>query len=230
MTQAKISADNWQQGEFFYYTFVPILMITALVLVILFLIFLTNRDNRFSKGVMLVSGSLILFLGGAFLVGNHLYQDYQVLDSGILPNIRDRKKNFIGYDYYSRDTLNSFKRVNEDQGIKKLGIYEPKKVTEKIEYLGQNFGSVYFKIGAQQYYLRKEPVIKDVKEAQLEGKQYILQDHEYRKLGFFQRTNFFLEAVVIPKSQRELRYEQEGTQRSQEFGKNQKNWAVGAED
>lgn len=222
---AMISVEKWKQSEFFYQTIVPILFVVGLLAVLLLFILLLYRENQ-KKIPLLISAGTIIFCGAVFLVGNQIYQDFKPLDAVVTPNIRDRKKQFAGYKYYDDATLSAYQRIQSEEAIETLGIYKSVPVSRDIEFLGFAYDSIYFKVGAQSYYLRQEPVFEDVAQAQLKGIQYQLTEPEYESIGFFAETNYYLKEVVIPEKLKAMAYESEDGVIPKEFSKSQAQWAV----
>ncbi|MFD2729760.1 hypothetical protein [Enterococcus camelliae] len=219
--------EKWQRAEFFYHTGVMSLLLLSVFGLLFLCIFLLYVKKNKWRAVIILS-SFLLLLGGIYLVGNHSYHTYLTYMRAVQPNIRDRERAFIGYKYYDGGTVTAYTHIQNREGIEKLGIYESKPVEREITYLGYAYGSVYFKIGAQQYYLRTTPEYRDQAAAKLEGIQYHLKENAraFEKLGFFTQTNYFLTSVVIPLSQKNLVYQQKDGKMSKDFTVNQTQWAA----
>lgn len=220
-----ISAELWQQSEFFYYTLVPILIVFGLIAVLGLMILLLYQENRDPKAIAVLVG-LILICGVGFLIGDHLFHSFKELNGQVTPSIRDREKRFGGYKYYDRDTMSVYQRIQMDETIDAWGIYQAEPVSQAITFLGLAHDSVYFKIGGQVYYARMSPTFVKGETAALKGIQYHLIDPSYEKIGFLTETNHYLEEIQIPESQAHMVFEPIDSVKPQEFGKGQSVWAL----
>lgn len=220
-----ISAELWQQSEYFYYTVVPVMLVIGLVAILGLMIFLLYQENRHPKAIAVFIG-LVLMCGIGFLVGDHVFHDFKELNGQVTPSIRDREKRFVGYKYYDRDTMAVYQRIQVKETIDSFGIYQSEPVTQSITYLGSAHDSVYFKVGEQVYYARMAPTFVAENTAALKGIQYHLTDSSYEKIGFLTETNNYLETIEIPESQAALTFESIDSVIPQEFGKSQSAWAL----
>ena len=229
-TVNEISAAYWRHGELFFTTIVPIMMIAAGILVMVMIFALIYHYYRYSKQVALLAGVLIVGLLGAYWGIANYYQTFETLNRGVMPNIRDREKVFVGYKYYDDDTLASFRRIQNRAGIEALGIYEKEPATEAVEYLGQAHDSFYFKFRGQILYLRDHATFAEQDVAELVGVRYQLSRSEFADIGFFQTTNDFLDELVIPEKWQARTYESVDGVIPKSFTGNQSVWATHAEE
>lgn len=220
-----ISAERWQQSEYFYYTVVPIVIVVGLIAILGLMIVLLYQENRHPKAIAVLI-ALILVCGVGYLTGDHLYHDFKAFNRQVTPSIRDREKRFAGYKYYDRDTMAVYQRIQMKETIESFGIYQSEPVSQSITFLGFAHESVYFKVGEQVYYARMSPTFVAEDEALLKGVQYHLADTSYSKIGFLTETNNYLEEIQIPESQAEKLFEPIDSVIPQEFGKSQSVWAL----
>ncbi|MFR4285983.1 MAG: hypothetical protein ACLUQ0_09265 [Enterococcus italicus] len=219
--------EKWRHAEFFYHTGVMSLLLLAVVCLLFLCIFLLYVKSHKGRSLA-IFGGMLLMCGVVYLVGNSYYGAYYTYMPDVQPNIRDRERAFIGYKYYDGATMTAYTHIQNIAGIEKLGIYEAKPVEREIEYLGYAYGSVYFKVGAQQYYLRTTPEFQENATAKLIGVQYHLKASAagFKQLGFFSETNNFLTNVVLPMSEKSVVYEQKDGKMSKDFTVNQNEWAA----
>jgi hypothetical protein len=111
--------------------------------------------------VTLLLGGIVVTCLLGFFIGDQVYGEFKTYNALITPNIRDREKMFLGYKYYESDTTAIYQRIQSNEAIETLGIYQAIPVEREIEFLGSDHNSVSFKMGAQVYYASYQPTFVD---------------------------------------------------------------------
>lgn len=198
-----MSVEFWKNAELFYETLIPIIGITAGVLLMIMQYTHMYARGKAKKKIFTTSVLLLVLLAGYGTWGYVHYEAYLPKSKITTPLIRDRKKGIFGYKYYSWDEMRTYTHLNGAEKIRKLGLYEETKVEEPIVYLGKGHYYHFFEDKNQKVFkLEKEVHFeKDTKQAEIMGSTFHLKSKEYEELGFFNPKKIMYQSVTIPLSE-----------------------------
>lgn len=206
-----IALEYWTGAERFYAFWVVVLSVILLLLItaIIFIATYTKKENKKKMILAVLTGSLVLIIGGVF--GHIHYQPYLEQASYINPLIRDRQPGFMGYTYYGRSDKNFYAQLNDIEALRSLDLYEEKIVTEPVVYLGRDEYSYYFEQENKQIikYSHDIQFNEDTQPAQFVGSQFELKDNTFEEIGFSNPENIMFQFIEIPTSQQNKSYEPE---------------------
>lgn len=192
--------EDWLRMEQFYYQQLPTIAIVMVILCFILCILIPYR--RIAKIRRILLGlCLLIFVGFSYLAMNyyHYQADIQQI-SWIDAGIRSIDKQFY-FDYpYSFNEQNAYKQYNNRKNFQHLSMYQAETISEPIKVMGLTDRYLFFELQAEKYKVPQYLVTYQTKLQQpiRQGIQYQLKDERFIKLGFYPKSNKFLESYVLP--------------------------------
>lgn len=198
--------DFWVNGERFYTMVLPILAVSALIILIgmIFVFYYTDKGNKNRK--VSLTTVLILMVGilGYSYFQHTSYERWVSQASVINPGIRDRTVIFGSNIMEDPELVKSYRAMNLFEEFEKLDMYEKHEVSQEIgnRYLGSSGNNHYFAIGDDnEYAFRYTGEVEYTEEtSHLEGAYFTLSDSKLEEEGFVLESDNYLQTFYINQS------------------------------
>lgn len=200
-----MTIEFWTSAERFYelWFFVLSLLFLLIVIIFLFALTYTSKNNRIKVITWMTSSLVAVGLVGLYGHSNHY--PYLEQASYINPLIRDREPRLHMYIPYSQTEQTMFEQLNDIESLQKMVLYEEEKVAEPITFLGQDTNYHYFKHEDGQLFKETFDIEfrEDVDQAYLKGSLFFLEDKMFEEIGFKNPRNIMYDKIVIPLNEQE---------------------------
>lgn len=195
--------EEWIAMEEFYYQNFWIGLILIIILMLVFVVSVLNRENRWVK--LLNTASFV----GAVGIGFFLYTTYQTyqplinLSERMTPAQRAYKKmpfSTTSYSYYENKV---YENGYMKESFSELAFYEEKSHSQEVDYLGKDDRDYhYFQVAGQNVYTSEKYVeLNDTfRQPVRVGSSFQLTDSRFMDRGFYEESKVYFEKYIIPDS------------------------------
>ena len=197
--QTFVDAEKFYYDKFW-------LGIIGVALILFFLLVMVLYANKKQK---IISFLLVMFLiipTGIYL-GRNFVQYHSTIQwmSQLTPAVRDYVRKPFSKEQYSVFEQESYRGKNNPNQYPEQ-LYEKTQLQEEVVYLGKDRNFIYVKIGSDSYKVSKDLLeIRDtVSSSSRIATQYVLKDDRFKQEGFVNKSDIFLEKIVIPKELEDL--------------------------
>lgn len=210
-----MTANFWVQAEIFYES--VLLAIIVIVFILLFAaIFVKSiqpkrvkvnkpTNPKVFRGI--ISAALVVTAIG--LVGHFIYHPYLDEVPLINPLLRDRNREFMGYQYYSDYETDYYMNMNYIDSLRRSALYEESQHLAPVTYLGTENTLYYFENDEQELFRVSSinvELLDNLETAQLIGSSFSLVDPSFEAIGFKNPPNVMFERLEIPADQADTEY------------------------
>lgn len=191
--------STWNEAEKFYNIFLPIITIVTLLIVailVILLFYVKPKNIKYFVIILLVS----LIIPGIHISEKHQrYSSYLKEYSLINPLTRDYNVVFSFTSFYSNREKALYYNYNDIDSLRKLSMYQERKVEKNLIYLGKNEYLHYFEYQGNAFKTTKNITFSSiVNGAKLFGSKFELIDPNYSEIGFKTNLNIMFDSILVP--------------------------------
>ena len=195
--------QEWLKMEQFYYWHFAVMLIIGLIAFLLVISTVSHiKVSKTAKRILQTSCIVLLLVGAYSAYGFTKYGDLINKTGGLNAAVRQYKRTFFMMDFpYSATEMSAYSIALIPQVFEKTDLYIAKEKSQDIEYLGKNpQGVYYFKIQDRIYSAGKRWIefTDKVDQPRRVGKVYYLNDNQFQKIGFNEKSRVMLEKYQIP--------------------------------
>lgn len=198
-----MTPEFWVEAETFYETELVALGMLLFFFVVVALMMWMYRTPK-TKKLLCVPVAVMVLMVGAGVAGHTRYHPYLEQATIINPLVRDRKRHFLGYTYFSTREQAFFRQMNDSDALRQSDLYEEKRVEEAVEYLGVDGALYFFENEDGELFKVSSTDIKfqeRAEQAKLVGSRFVLKDSGFEEIGFKNPPYVMFENIMVPASE-----------------------------